>query len=312
MPADRPSDALRVVVAALTFRRPEDLAALLPTLADQAERSPEDVSVLIVDNDPDAGAAGQVEAFGRGVRYRHAAQPGIAAARNAALDAAGDADLLVFIDDDERPVADWLDLLLTTYRGSRPAAVVGPVVSEYAVEPDAWVQAGRFFDRRRMPTGTETTVAATNNLLLDLAVVRAAGLRFDERFGLTGGSDTLFTRALHAAGGRLVWCDEAVVTDVVPANRVTREWVLRRAYRSGNSDALTSLALTRGAAQRALLRARLVGRGGVRVLGGSASLALGRLGRRLDLEARGRRTVARGAGMLAGTVGTAYVEYKRG
>jgi len=311
VPTDRPNDVLRIVVAALTFRRPDDLAALLPALADQAGRSTDDVSVLIVDNDPDGGARGLVEAFGRGVRYHHAPEPGIAAARNAALDQAGDADLLVFIDDDERPVAQWLDLLVATYRRSRPAAVVGPVVSEYAVELDDWVKAGRFFDRRRMPTGTETSVAATNNLLLDLAFVRSIGLRFDLRFGIRGGSDTLFTRALHAAGGRLVWCDEAIVTDVVPAKRTTRAWVLQRAYRSGNGDALTSLALTPAASRRALLRARLVGRGGIRVLGGGASMLAGRVGRRLDLQARGRRTFARGAGMLAGTLGVAYEEYKR-
>jgi len=307
-----PTDALRIVLAALTFRRPDDLAALLPALADQAERSAEDVSILIVDNDPDGGARDQVTTFGRGVRYHHAATPGIAAARNAALDQAGDADLLVFIDDDERPVPDWLDLLVAVYRRSRPAAVVGPVVSEYVVEPDAWVQAGRFFDRRRMPTGTETDVAATNNLLLDLAFVNAHGLRFDNRFGLSGGSDTVFTRALHAAGGRLVWCDEAVVTDVVPAARATRAWVLQRAYRTGNGDAITRLAATEGAGRRTVLRARMLGRGGVRVLGGGASMVVGMLRGRLDLRARGRRTVSRGAGMVAGTFGSAYVEYKRG
>ena len=78
-------------------------------------------------------------------------------------------------------------------------------------------------------------VAATNNLLLDLGRIRALGLEFDERFGLSGGSDTLFTRPLVARGGRMVWCDEAMVVDNVPAGRLTRDWVLRRALRSGNS-----------------------------------------------------------------------------
>ena len=52
------------------------------------------------------------------------------------------------------------------------AAVVGPVRSDYARDPSPWVQAGRFFDRRRLPTGTPVEVAATNNLLLDLHEVR--------------------------------------------------------------------------------------------------------------------------------------------
>ncbi len=80
------------------------------------------------------------------------------------------------------------------------------MISEYAAEPDPWIKAGRFFDRRRLPSGTQIEVAATNNLLLDLRQVRAFGLRFDEALGLSGGSDTLFTRELHGRGGVLVWC----------------------------------------------------------------------------------------------------------
>ena len=37
--------------------------------------------------------------------------------------------------------------------------------------------AGRFFNRRRLPTGTEVDVAATNNLLLDLIQLHELGLR---------------------------------------------------------------------------------------------------------------------------------------
>src|SRR4051794_383875 len=212
---------LKVVVAALTYRRPGDLEELLPALVAQRASVEEEVDILIVDNDPDAGARDQVAAFGDGVRYVHAAEPGIAAARNTALDAAGDADLLVFIDDDERPVRAWLSRLLSTWAEHRTTAVVGPVISAFEVEPGDWIRAGGFFTRRRMPTGTAIEIAATNNLLLDLAEVRRMGLRFDLRFGLSGGSDTLFSRELIAKGGTMIWCDEAIVTDVVPASRAT-------------------------------------------------------------------------------------------
>lgn len=302
-------DEPRVLVAALTYRRPADLAALLPQLEREARGVGDSVRLLIVDNDPDGGARQQVEAFD-GVRYLHAPTPGIAAARNAALDASGDADLLVFIDDDERPVEHWLALLLATWRTTRPAAVIGPVVSTFDEEPSAWVQAGRFFSRRRLPTGTEVQVAATNNLLLDLGVIRARRLRFDERFGLTGGSDTLFTRQLRAAGGRMVWCDEAVVTDVVPSSRVGRQWVMHRAYRSGNSDALTAIALA-GGVRGAALRLRFAARGSARVVAGAIPGRIGRLTGSLTMDARGARRRARGSGMLAGALGRAYVEYRR-
>ncbi|MCU1569996.1 MAG: putative glycosyltransferase [Naasia sp.] len=300
-----------VVIAALTYRRPDDLAQLLPSLVAQAESVPEQVEILIVDNDPEAGAEGQVRDFGQQVRYHHAAIPGIAAARNAALDASGDADILVFIDDDERPVEGWLRDLLSTWKKFECAAVVGPVISEFGAEPEEWVRAGRFFDRRRLPTGTVTGVAATNNLLLELSAVRPLGLRFDERFGLTGGSDTLFTKQLHAAGGTIVWCDEAIVLDIVPAERATRQWVLRRAYRTGNSWILTSLALEASAAGRLRVRARLLAQGLARLAGGAGKALAGLLLRRLDLRARGMRTAARGAGLVAGIAGGVYTEYRR-
>ncbi len=159
-------------------------------------------------------------------------------------------------------------------------------------------------------------VAATNNLLLDLRVLRAAGVdlptAFDERFGLSGGSDTLFTRSLTAAGLRLVWCDEALVTDVVPAARATREWVLRRALRSGNSWSRTSLALVaRTGAAVAAARPADPGRGRARAGPVVPGVAAGTLLRRPRWHARGPKAAARGLGMAGGAWGWTYAEYAR-
>lgn len=303
--------ALSVTVAVLTYLRPDDLRAVLPTLAAQAAALGPGARVLVVDNDPAGSARDVVAELATGARYVHEPEPGIAHARNRALDEAADDDLLVFVDDDERPCDGWLRLLVEQYLVDRPGAVVGPVVSEYVVDPDPWVRAGRFFDRRRLATGTEVTLAATNNLLLDMHQVTAAGLRFDARFGLTGGSDTLFTRQAAVRGLRMVWCDEAVVTDVVPASRVTRSWVLRRAYRSGNGWTRVSILVAGSPAARLRTRASLVAEGSVRVAAGAARTALGVATRSLEHQARGRRTLARGSGMLTGLVGHVYAEYAR-
>jgi len=315
--------ALAVRIAVLTYKRPADIEAALPRLAAQAEsvraESGPDGAVLadivVVDNDPAGSARGFVETFAQAssvsVHYENETTPGISAARNRALATADDVDLLVFIDDDERPSDRWLAQLLQTWQEHRSAAVVGPVVSEYEVEPDAWVQSGRFFDRRRLPTGTVLDVAATNNLLLDLHQVRAMDLTFDAAFGITGGGDTMFTRTLHRRGGVLIWCDEAVVIDVVPASRVTRDWVLQRAFRSGSSWSVTSVKLAESSRGRTLVKLRLTGRGAVRVLGGGTRLVAGTLGRSMAQRARGQRTIARGAGMVSGAWGFVYAEYKR-
>ena len=300
-----------VVVAMLTYRRPADLAEAVPAVLEQLPDVGAVASLLVVDNDPAGTGAPVVEPYlDRGVRYVREGSPGIAAARNRALDEVDDATLLVFIDDDERPRPGWLRSLVATHAAHHGSAVVGPVVSEYEGELEPWIAAGRFFDRRQLATGTLTDVAATNNLLLDMAVVRGAGLRFDERFGQSGGSDTLFTRQL-ASAGPLVWCAEAVVVDRVPAARMTRSWVLARAYRSGNSWVRTSLVLAPSPVGRGRVRVEASARGALRVGGGVARFALGVATRSRGRQARGRRTVARGLGMIAGAYGHVREEYRR-
>ena len=302
-----------MLLAVLTYRRPADLREVLPLLLAQASRVDAPTEVLVVDNDPDASARDLVRGLADpgALRYAHEAAPGIAAARNRALAEATGFDVLVFIDDDERPVEDWLALLLATYAIDRPTAVVGPVVSRYEGDLDPWIRAGRFFERRRLATGTVVDVAATNNLLLDLAQVRALGVEFDERFGLSGGSDTLFTRQVVARGGRMVWCDEAVVWDIVPTSRSSRQWVLRRAFRSGNGHSRVALDGVTSPVGRLRVRARLTAKGAVRFAGGAARCVAGALTGSLGWRVRGLRTAARGAGMLSGAYGYVYSEYKR-
>lgn len=302
---------LSIVVAVLTYRRPDDLASLLAELVPHASSAAAPAAVVVVDND-ELPSAGDLVAKYAGVRYVHEPRPGIAAARNRALDEAGEARLLVFIDDDERPTTGWLDRLVATWQQARPAAVAGPVISTFAAPLDPWVDAGGFFKRLRHSTGTEVELAATNNLLLDLEVVRGLGLRFDDRFGTSGGSDTLFTRSLVRCGGRIVWCDEAIVTDVVPPERATRAWVLRRATRMGNSASRVELALTPPGPSRWWCRMRLAVNGVARIGAGAGRAVYGRFIRHCRHHARGVRMLARGRGMLAGALGTVVAEYERG
>lgn len=276
-----------------------------------------DIDVLVIDNDPAACAAPAVRALrtqtpdGVGLRYVVEERPGVAAVRNRALDEAAGRALLVFIDDDEDPAPGWLAALLETFAATTPAAVAGPVVPVYEVEPDAWVRAGAFFERRTWPTGTARPVAATNNLLLDLDFVRAHGLRFDEAFGATGGEDTLFTRRIVAAGGVIRWCDGARVRDHVPVDRLHRSWILQRQRSHAATAVRVGLALA-GPGAHAVKRVRALSGGLARVLVGSVRIGVGALGGSPVHRARGARLVARGRGMAAASVGRGvHSEYGR-
>lgn len=308
---------MRVTLAAMTYQRNRDLEELLPLLLLQLESVTANVDLLIVDNDPAGSARAVVDSHSSNlVRYEHEPTAGIAAARNRALDVTTGSRLLVFIDDDERPSVRWLELLLRefeTANSSDPAvaAVAGPVVSRYSEKLDPWIHAGRFFERRRYPSGTRVPAAATNNLLLDVRAVRSSGVRFREEFGLSGGSDTMFTRELVASGLAISWCDEAVVVDVVPGARMSRAWVLQRAFRSANSWSRSEIALSESLHARVIARARLTWSGLARIVLGSMMSGCGKVLGRATLSARGARAMHRGRGLILGAWGVVYVEYAR-
>jgi glycosyltransferase involved in cell wall biosynthesis len=306
-----------VVVAVATYLRPDDLRRCVESvLASRSQFLQEDtryaVRVLVIDNDPLASAREVMAAHGdASVTYLLESTPGISAARNRALaEAVGD-DLLIFLDDDEVVGVDWLGHLLKTYETWHPAAVAGRVVSVFPHEPEAWFLAGGFFRRRSLSTGTPITVAATNNLLLDLAVVRNLGLRFDDYYGLIGGSDHHFTRELARHGQLMVWCNEAVATDRVPATRLTREWVLMRARRTGNSEVVVDLRLADSSWCRVRARLRWSVAGALRICAGATAVTIGGAIRSLPYQAKGAKALHRGFGMVMGALDRKVAEYRR-
>lgn len=308
-----PDGSCTVVVAMLTFRRPAALARILPALVSQIDNLSEaETNLVVIDNDPDASAETAVSALAeRSVRYVHEPRPGIAAARNRALDEAAGADALVFIDDDEMPSERWLALLVGRWREWGCAAVTGPVVARFEVVTEPWIVESRVFARHSQPTGSSRRGAATNNLLLDLAAVRSLHLRFDETFGLTGGEDTMFTHALVQGGGRILWCDEAEVFDPIPPDRTNRRWVLRRTYRAGTSWSRVELKLAGSRSTRMRTRLSLFARAGTQITAGIARLIVGLLTRNIGRRARATVIIVSYAGLLSGAFGFSYREYGR-
>lgn len=296
-----------------TFRRPAALARLLPELVDQLQAYPGAGSVVVVDNDPAGGAREQVSAWAdRGVHYVHEPRPGIAAARNRALASAGDAALLVFVDDDGLPTPGWLGRMVAAWQRWHPTAVSGPAVPRFEEgEPDAWVAGSGIFDRTVRASGTLIGGASSANLLLDLAQLRAYGLEFDEAFGLTGGSDTMLTHAIVAAGGQIRWCDEAEVLDFHSVDRMTRAWVRRRSNRTGNDWSRVALALTSPGLRRLLERLELVARGAVRGATGLTNQVRGAVGGDVAQRALGACQVSTAVGVVGGALGVVSVEYGR-
>ena len=315
----------RLTVAVLTYLRNAYLAELLPALVEQAGpvAGRARARILVVDNDPAGGAERTVSAAARAVRpggaepdgaapgivYVHEPEPGIVAGRNRALDESGRERLLVFIDDDELPRPGWLAALLDARERHGCAAVTGPTPPVFETAPDPWVTACGAFDSWEAADGARVRSADTGNLLLDLGRVRALSLRFDPRYGLTGGEDSLFTRSLTLKGEEIRFAAGAVVDKRVPARRARRDWVLRRAHRSGSTWARVRIDTAPRA--RAALRLGYAVKGLARAGREGALALLARAGG--DVASRAVHEVgARGGlGMVVGALGGSVAEYGR-
>ncbi len=306
----RSSAVMSVTIGIATRCRPDDLHRLLSALPAVIEVAIEggacdDVVVIVVDNDPAGSAAAVVARSDLPVHYVTEPVPGVSAVRNRVLDETAHRDVVVFIDDDETPAdAGWLAALLHAQRAHGAQVVAGPVRTVVDGDLDPWVQAGGFFARAHrdhLATGDAITAAASNNLLLDAAFVRRAGVRFDARFGRSGGEDSLFTSQLRERGARMVWCREALVLDHLPAARQTRAHALRRTRGMAAAGVRVGLALA-GSSGRARLaaRARALAAASAHLCAGAAETLAGRLTASPRRDARGQRRLARALGTFDG------------
>ena len=302
---------MNIVICALTCKRPDGLTRLLEGLNALTFRDPPpQVGLVIVDNDPQESARGTCERLGRESRWplNYAVEPhrGIAPARNAALDNVGDADWIGFIDDDEVPDPAWLDELIRVQREYDADVVTGPVVPHFPEPVPDWILKGRFFERRRYPTGRRLPHAFTNNVLFRRRILDELNTRFDTRWALTGGEDRHFFQQIGMRGYRIVWADEAAVTEWIPSSRATAQWLVRRHYRVGSSTSLVE----RDLRPAWKILPLLAGKSLAWLTIGVGLLASG-LFRGRHVGVHGQRACAYGAGLLAGLLGIPFEEYRQ-
>jgi succinoglycan biosynthesis protein ExoM len=195
--------------------------------------------IVVVDNDAAASAREVVEERQRlgarcPIHYDVQPEQNISLARNRTVAMAG-GSWLAFVDDDERTPAAWLRRLADAARAYTADGILGPVVPVVPVTAPAWIRRGDFYSWVRMPTGT--TVPANRlrfgNVLLRASLLAPLRVPFDPAYGLTGGEDGDLLARLVNGGARLVWCDDAIVTEHVEASRISLRWLLRRALRGG-------------------------------------------------------------------------------
>lgn len=239
---------LKIVVSALTRRRPGMLGALIGSWAEMTLPADTEVICLIVENDDAPRSAEVVQAYdtlpnGAVVRYVHEPELGIPFGRNrAAKEAiAADATLLAFVDDDEVVARDWLVELIAAYRACDAVLIGGPLRVKKTDRELSCIDglmdrciAQRYLRketraaRRADLTGTPGVTIVTNNWLGETAIFTDHGIWFDEAMRFTGGTDSKLYAEVKSAGLPTAWAAKAAVYEEIPLERLSVAYQYKR------------------------------------------------------------------------------------
>lgn len=228
-----------ISVCICTFKRPILLRRLLCALDHQITHGQFSYSVVVADNDSAQSASQVVSEFiaSSSIETTYCVEPrqNIALTRNKALEAAK-GEFVAFIDDDEIPARDWLCNLFKACNAHSVAGVLGPVKPLFEHAPPRWVQKGNFFDRPTHDTGYRIGMweARTGNVLFVRSILDGVLEPFRLEFG-TAGEDIDFFRRMMEKGDIFIWCNEAIVHELVPPERCTRIYLLRKALLRGSN-----------------------------------------------------------------------------
>lgn len=226
---------LKVDVCICTFRR-TSLSATLASIDGQI--GVDDIRILVADNDITPTARALVTApGGRWPRvYIHAPAQNISIARNALLEASS-APLIAWIDDDELADPEWLSELVKAIKGHD--AAFGVVKALYPEEAPDWVKLADLHSTKPVQTRSGIVTGYTSNALVKRQTI--GSLRFDVDLGRSGGEDTEFFARLYASGASFISAPQAVVTEPTATDRLTLDWLCKRAFRSGQTHARSYL-----------------------------------------------------------------------
>lgn len=227
--------------------------------------------IIVVDNSPpgvERDAWRQTFGDRAGLRYVTEDIPGLANARNVAVGLAR-GEIVAFLDDDAEASPDWISAYIAAFASFGPSAQIagGRIDPVFEAVRPSWLHDRlltyftiiNWGDRPKILDKSKW-VAGANNAFRRDAYLMAGGCnvalgRIGSGGSLMSNEETDLQDRIHAAGGVTIYVPDARVTHLVPAARVTREWIRRRIMWQAISDIVAGKPLDkpRDEAEKSLL-----------------------------------------------------------
>ena len=134
-----------------------------------------------------------------------------------------------------------MSALLEVCHHCEASAAIGSVKASYPEGVPSSMEKAGIWDLYPGETGVQVRWGPAGNSIIRMSVVKAMGLTFDERFGVTGGEDTDFFYRMTLDGGRIVAAPLAEVLETVPAARMETSSLRMRHMRNGHTNAVVNL-----------------------------------------------------------------------
>ena len=229
-----------IAICIITYKRLSKLKLCINSIANQTTSF--DYDIIIVDNDSESKIETSIYEIAQekklSIKYHIEHTKGIASARNKCVEIVRSKyKYLVFIDDDEEALDNWLDSLVNSIKKFQSDIVAGPVISEFEDQSFSFINKRSFFNRKRPPTGTLLKNCRTGNLIANTKIFNKYPIPFEEKFKTMGGSDSHFFKTIHKDGFITKWDNQAIVKEIVSKERTKLLWIIKRMLRVGASNA---------------------------------------------------------------------------
>ncbi|MGD1805912.1 glycosyltransferase [Dapis sp. BLCC M126] len=240
-----------ISVAICTHNRADRLILALEGLLKQSLPS-QNFEVLIIDNasqDNTKEIGDRYEKKYSNCRYIYEPVLGLSKARNTALNQAK-GKYIAYLDDDAIPCEEWLEAILDTFTTVEPCPVCigGPIYGLWEIPKPDWLDRTiedyftvldygskpRWFPRNKYPYGANITYKKES-------LENLGG--FNEELGRQGNKllsqeELLVNWILEKQGEKFYYNPKASVKHWIPKKRINPNWLLRRSYWQGRSDAI--------------------------------------------------------------------------